>query len=435
MQRELGNSQISCVRMIKMYIASLIITHKNAPKEMLDNISMMECETHEFYKDLLTKSNISEALILQTCNRFEIYISGKQDDIGIKQAIMSMTKKFGKTVKSYIEIKRHIEVIDHLFRVVSSIDSLIIGENQIQFQVKSTFKFALENKYIGQVLGLVFKKTISIGKKIRSETNISKGKVSISSAAVDLVRKHCQIEDQNILLIGTGKMAALLADYLSGIGYNCLTTLGRTQINIEKFSMKYGAIPSHVRDLEKEIEKADIIFSATSCPRTLVSKDLVSRVEKKKQKNRIFVDIAVPADIDPSVSEFESVSYFSIKDLKNIAEFNKIKRSNEIEKVRVILDQEIEYFSKKLQHLHIEVFIKKLNEYTEDIRKNELNKVMRLLGPVDPNVEGILDNFSKSMKKKLLHNFNCEARSDNLDSINVENIVNCLIGSKNVPKN
>ncbi|MCK5104651.1 MAG: hypothetical protein KAR17_17625, partial [Cyclobacteriaceae bacterium] len=124
-----------------MYIASLIITHKNAPKEMLDNISMIERETHEFYKDLLNNSDITEALVLQTCNRFEIYFSGKQEDVGIKQATMSMTKKFGKTVKLYIEIKRHIEVIDHLFRVVSSIDSLIIGENQIQFQVKSTYKF------------------------------------------------------------------------------------------------------------------------------------------------------------------------------------------------------------------------------------------------------------------------------------------------------
>jgi len=418
-----------------MYIASIILTHKNASKDILDCTSMIDKEKHTFYKILLNKSDISEVLILQTCNRFEVYISGKNMDQGINQALESLTEQFGEKILKFLEIKRYTQVIEHLFRVVSSIESLIIGENQIQSQIKITHKFSLEHNYIGQVLDLIFRKAIVVGKEIRTKTNISKGKVSISSAAVDLVKNYCELEDKNILIIGTGKMASLIAEYLSEIRYSCLTSLGRTESRIKDFSEKYSTIPAHVSNLRNEIKKADIIFSATSCPRTLITKEDVETVLNGHIYSKIFVDIASPADIDYKVGEIDNISYFSISDLKNIADSNTIKRENEICKVQKILNEEIDLFSKKLQHLHIEVFVKKLNDYTENIRKKELNKVLGLLGELDPEIENILEKFSKSLKKKLLHNFNIEARSKKTDSENIENLVKAFIGGENVSKN
>ena len=210
-----------------MYIANIRVTHANAQHEIIDRMTMSKSEMAEFMENFIALEHVSEALILQTCNRFEIYYSGKDEQEGRQNARKFVLDKFGDSIADYLISDSYLDTLNHLFRVVSSVDSMVVGENQIQAQVKDALEFASRRQFSGRVIEPLFQKALSMGKRIRTETQISNGKVSISSIAVDLANKHSEIENKNITIVGTGKMASLLADYLPTFRPQGLTVIGR----------------------------------------------------------------------------------------------------------------------------------------------------------------------------------------------------------------
>jgi len=412
-----------------MYIANIRVTHSTAQHDVLDRMTMTDIERAQFMKEFITMDNVSEVLILQTCNRFEIYYSGKDEKEGRQNARKFVLDKFGASIANNLISDSYLDTLNHLFRVVSSVDSMIVGENQIQAQVREALEFASRRKFSGRVLEPLFQKALSMGKRIRTETKISNGKVSISSTAVDLANNHGEIKDKRITIVGTGKMASLVAEYLPSFNPRELTVVGRTPEKVKAFCDKYSGKPADISDLQNVISQTDILFSATSCPRVLITREMVENSICARTVPLTLIDIAMPSDIDPSVSEIELVQYFSIDDLKGLSDANASKRENEIKRAEEIISSELSRLKMKLENLHIEHFLSKLNNYTEEIRCKELEKAINMLETDDPKTREVMAGLSRSLMKKFMHNILKEVKDNPATAEELERFFEVFTGN------
>ncbi|NOQ54614.1 MAG: glutamyl-tRNA reductase [Thermoplasmata archaeon] len=417
-----------------MYIANLRITYETASHDVLSMIALNEDSMNVLYRTLLTQDNIEEVVILQTCNRFEVFFSGKGEGKGRVQARKVILNTFGAHTARYVVEDLWVDTIGHLFRLVSSIDSLIVGENQILSQVKEAFVFSSEHNYCSRVLRPTFQKALSVGKLVRTETDISKGKVSVASAAVDLANDRESLDGRKVVMVGSGKMASLLAEYLCTFELGELVVVGRTPERLEQFCCEHPGRPIPFDELEKELMDTDLMFSATSCPNVLISRDMVERVMDEREKPLTVVDIAMPEDVDPTISEIPFVRFFGLDDLREISERNKALRQSEADKVEVIIAKEIEQFMGSLQHFHLQNLLSHLNLYTEEIRRRELGKAVSMLGELEPQTEMVMEGLSKSLMKKFMHNFMTALREYPGDSEEMKSFVHIFIGSNLQPE-
>ena len=417
-----------------MYVANLRVTHRTAPIEVIDRMVLTEPKRREFCELLLSKSDIGEVIVLQTCNRFELYISGKDEERGKSQARKVMLDWYGVHISEHLVVTAYIETLKHLFKVSSSLDSMIVGETQILGQVRGALEFSSTRQYSGKVLEPLFQKALSVGKRVRTETKISQGKVSIASAAMDLAHQHNPLENKKVLLVGTGNMGSLVAEYLNRFGKNELVVIGRTPEKLEDFCQVYSGRSENFAALQTELKDADILFSATSCPRVLVTKEMVGNAVAGREKPLTLVDIAMPADIDPAVKDIQGVQHFSIDDLHDISSQNLAARQDEASKAEAIIKDELGRFKGKLQNLHVETFLSSLSSYVEDIRQRECERALSMLENSESDTKSVVEVMSKSLTKKIMHNFLMEARSTPSTRVDMEKFVNTFMGNGNVPR-
>ncbi len=414
-----------------MYIANIQITHNEVPQEVLDRLSITKTQLTDFYNSLLALPNVEGALVLQTCNRFEIYFAGKNEEPGISEVKKFMLDRYGAVISKYMISASYVDTLRHLFQVVSSIDSLMVGENQILAQVRESYEFARDNNFTGRILDPIVQKSLFIGKRIRTETRISNGKVSISSAAVDLANKHTPLNGKNVMIIGTGNMATLLAEYLCGFDLNSLMVVGRSPDKVLNFCSEFKGIPLAISDLSDNLPKADVLFSATACPRVIVTADMI-RTAASPSHPMTLIDIAMPADIEPIAGNMANTIYFNIDDLKEISVTNLALRQQEVEKAEEIIEEELARLKFKLENLHIERFLSSINGYVESIRVKELDKALAMLDGADPAITGIMERFSKSLAKKIMHNFIKEIKMTNGETVDMDKFLSIFVGSLDI---
>ena len=414
-----------------MYIANIRITFKTAPHDEISHLTILEPDRHKLCERFLLQKNINEVVIVQTCNRFEVYFAGKGAPKGETQARKVMLDWFGASTAKYMVMDSYLNTVAHLLEMASSLDSMIVGESQILAQVKEAYDYSLKHDHSGKILKLAFQKAISVGKKVRTETGISDGKVSISSVAVDHAHQYIPLKDKKIVILGTGKMASLVAEYLPSFKPKNLIVIGRTPENLEKFCKKYFGKPLSFDYLAKELEDADVVFSATACPNVLITRDMIKEILKRRKKPIIIIDIAMPEDVDPAIGELDNVAYFCIDDLQEISKKNMVIRHNEAIKAQEIIKGEIKRFRKTLQNSHIDHLISSLNNYTDEIRQREVNKSLKMLGEVDEKIQVIVDGLSKSIMKKTMHNFIQSLKSNPSSADDVEKLINLFTSNGN----
>lgn len=414
-----------------MYIANLRVTHKKGAHEVLDRMALTDSALDDLYDTLLGKSDIDEAVVLTTCNRFEIFHSGNNGR-GEAQAKKVVLDNFGAATANYLISDSFLATLEHLFRVSASLESLIVGEDQILGQVKDAFAYAADRGFSSKVLNLVFRKAISVGKKVRSDTGICDGKVSIPSAAIELANEHRPVRDKTVLLVGTGNMASSLARYITEFGPKELVVMGRTPEKLEKFCATHSGCPADFGELGRELERADLIFSATACPHVLITREMIEEATGEGRRGLTLIDIAMPSDIDPTVKEIPGVRYFSIDSLKEISCKNIQARRTEIARAEEIISGELARFKNKLKNLHLENFLSELNVYIEDIRRRELDRSFKMLETRDNDIEGILEGFSRSFKKKIMHNFLIGVKRDRTPAEDMERFLEIFTGNGNV---
>ncbi|MCJ2563077.1 MAG: glutamyl-tRNA reductase [Candidatus Thermoplasmatota archaeon] len=415
-----------------MYVANLRVTHKTAPIEVIDRMILTESKKREICEALLAQNDIEESVVLQTCNRFELYISGKKEEEGKAQARKTMLDWFGPRISEHLVVDSYMETLEHLFRVSSSLESMIVGENQILGQVREALDYSSTNQFSGRVLEPLFQKAISIGRRVRNETKISQGKVSIASAAVDLANRQNPLENKKVLLVGTGNMASLVAEHLAGFGPKELVVVGRTPERLQEFCDVYSGQSRSFKELPTDLEDADVLFSATSCPRVLIPREMVENAVEEREESLTLVDIAMPADIDPTVRDIPGVQHFSIDDLQEISSQNQIARMDEAKKAESVIMEELGRFKGKLQGLHLDTFFSSLNKYVDGIRQKELEKALSKLGDVEPEVRSTVESLSKSLTKKIMHNFLTQVRSSPMAPVDMEKFVTIFMGRENV---
>jgi glutamyl-tRNA reductase len=397
-----------------MNIVLVGLDHKTTPLELREKLAFQPKRLAEALSQLTqsngtTSGELFEAVILSTCNRVEIYAVVK-DEVAGKNKIISFLSNFHgvptEEFEPHLSFSSNLAVAAHLFSVVSGIDSMVIGENQIQRQVKQAFESAQQFGTTGPLLSTLFQNALAVGKRGRRETEIGKNALSISGAAVNLVQRFCpQISTAKILVIGVGEMGLVAVKNLFNLGARDITLINRTEERLQTIANEFDVRTYGFDRLEECLGETDVVLSCTGAPHTVLSKETVGQIqESRSERPLLIVDIAVPRDVDPEVAKLETVQLYNIDELKTRIEVNLEKRCGEIDRVRDIINEELGHFSAWLQSLKAKPVIKKLRKKAEDIREQEFQRALRRLDVhLSEDEVQVVNDLSRRIVNKILH--------------------------------
>ncbi len=358
-------------------IELLGLNHKSAPIEVREKFVFCEEDIKNFVP-LLKEKGISGAIVLSTCNRTEIYIDYKTDSgfagFDIFEETLFNYRKVDKSLCGHFYRKSHSEVARHLFHVVSGLDSMALGEYQIVGQVKDAFSICEKNDLISPVLIRLFNKAFETGKRVRTETNINKGAVSISYAAVDLASKKLHnLKTQPVLLIGAGQTSELTIQNLIKKGCDKFTIVNRTYQKSVELAEKYEAKAEEFSQLETLLLDNNIIISSTASKKPLITKEIVEEVMVKRNNRPLFfVDLSVPRNIAHEVAELDNVYVYDIDNLNNVVEETFGRRRGEICAAEQIIEESVIDFGNWVHTRNLVPTFQIINNYFQEIHKNEL---------------------------------------------------------------
>lgn len=379
------------------------LNHKSAPLKIREKFTLLEAQIPRALAQLKKLADLEEVLILSTCNRTELYSWVKTPRQALNQ-ISDFLFKFSKLkpdkIKKYLYVLTDDLVIEHLFKVASGLDSMVVGESQVLGQVKNSFLLAEKGNFIGENLNFLFRKSLELGKKVRTQTNISKGALSIPAAAVELIKQRFgNLKDKKILVVGAGQTGGLTIKILKENTLGSIATANRTYFRSKNLAKKFSINAIRFSEIKDFIPEIDIIISSTSSPHFIFTKEKIADFMKIRKNKPIFlVDIAVPRDIDPGSRRLKNVTLYNIDDLEFIAKNSLENRIEEVEKVNKIIDKYVAECIFYLNSRKAVPVIKKLQEQF----KNSLDEELTIFsGHKDDSKELVL--FGISLVQKLLH--------------------------------
>jgi len=384
------------------------VNHKTTPVEIREKLAFTKGKIEESVNHLFNFPDIIEHTILSTCNRVEIYARANSQDSAIK-SIKQFICDFHQL--SLVELEDHFysysnkEAVEHLFRVSSSLDSMILGEAQILGQVKEAYSLARDLRSTGLVLNQLFEKAFSIAKKVREETGIAERSVSISSAAVELAQKiFDDLENHTVMLVGTGEMAELAAKHLISYGVKTIYVTSRTYERAANLARALNGSALDFEAFKNELHRADIVITSTSAPNFIIKKEIVEKaIHERKNKPIFFIDIAVPRDIEPDVNDLENVYLYDIDDLQVVVSANIKEREKEAKNAMNFISQEVTKFNNWVGALDAVPTIVEIRKKAENIRKQEIEKTLKKISHLSEDDKQLLRQMSSSMINKILH--------------------------------
>ena len=391
-------------------IVSVGTSHHVAPIEFREKLAFSEEQLIEFLQRLRESDQVQEAVILSTCNRVEVYAlahSVQNADAAAKMLVECLARyhQIGvDSLKKWCYLHRNLETIQHLFRVTSSLDSMVVGESQILGQVKTAYDLSRSAGGVGVVLNRLFTKAFSVGKRIRSETTITTGAVSISYAAVELAKKIFNtLQGKTVAIIGAGEMSELTAKHLVANGASNVLVANRTYERAVKIAEKFNGTPlPYNSDLDFLID-ADIVISSTNAPDYLIKRQpLIDIMRKRKHRYMFLIDIAVPRDIDPDVSKIDNAFLYNIDDLEAVVASNLKDRQHEAVQAEQIVSEEAKRFYNQLQTFQVNPTIKALHQQFQQIADTELQACF-YKATLSDQQEAAITSMTQAIVKKLLH--------------------------------
>lgn len=358
----------------------------------IETMEMVSKEMDHLFEQLREKYSIDEYVEISTCNRKEYYIHN--DCIDFDESLLDSSNK-------YLLIDSGDEAILHLLRMTSGLESMIVGEDQILGQVKTSKKVAVNQHHCGNILDTIFTKAIHVGQVVRNKTKINKGSVSIGSAAVDLAEKHLgSLEDKVVLVIGAGKMGKLVAKSLSEKNLEAIFVANRTYYVAVKLAKDLGGEAILFDDLNKFLKNADVVISATGAPHPIITKERLQSIDASYD-GLFMIDIANPRDITSDVEDL-GVKLFNIDDLREIAELNKQHRIDEFSEAEKIIDVEFDLLKESFKLMEVDDVLSSLRNSMEEIRQRETQKACVKLADVDGSVK-VLDKLTSSVVNKIFY--------------------------------
>jgi glutamyl-tRNA reductase len=393
-----------------MHIVVVGVDHTTAPIELRERLT---CSSRQLplvlSAALVDRQLIQECVLLSTCNRIELYAVCTEVTQGYTQLlhVLSETRQVAyDELNTYCYTLADEQAISHLFGVACGLYSLVPGEPQIQGQVVEALEIAQGGGYAGPITSALFRAAIGVGKRARSETGISRNAVSISHVAVQLTRHlFPKLNEAHILLVGSGQMSELAARNLLDNGAQQLVIINRTQAHAADLAQMLGATHRTFAELADALIDADVVISSTTAPRAIISHEMMQRVmEQRAGRSLLAIDIALPRDIDPSVSAISGVYLYNLDDLQSEVERGLHLRLQEVEHVREIIAVEVASFQRWLASLSVVDTISDLRQHVDTLRQLELARTLRQLSPSLSERElAAIQELTTRLMNKLLH--------------------------------
>ncbi|WP_254174824.1 glutamyl-tRNA reductase [Planktothrix pseudagardhii] len=393
-----------------MNIAVVGLSHKTAPVEVREKLSIPEPQLEAAIAHLLSYPHIEEVAILSTCNRLEIYLVATETQPGIREVTQFLSEKSKLSLhqlRPHLFTLLHDDAIMHLMRVAAGLDSLVLGEGQILSQVKQTHKLSQQYKGISRILNRLFTQAVTAGKRVRTETSIGTGAVSISSAAVELVQMKVQnLSNYRITILGAGKMSRLLVQHLLSKGGNQITILNRTLGRAKELAHQFPDANLKIDTMSEMMSvmaNSDIVFTSTSATEPIVDRSKLETILTASQ-SLMLVDISVPRNVATDVNELAHVQAYNVDDLKAVVAQNHESRRQMAQEAEVLLEEEVQAFDVWWRSLETVPVINCLRDKIEGIREQELEKALSRLGSefADKHQE-VIEALTRGIVNKILH--------------------------------
>ena len=391
-----------------MNLALVGINHRTAPVEVRERMSIPESQLQEAVVDLVHREGIKEGLILSTCNRVEV-IASAEDDVAPEPVIRKFLADHHQCnlalYENYFYHHRQQEAIAHLFRVASSLDSMIVGEPQILGQLKQAYATAREAGGLNGTLNEICVQALAVARKVRRDTAIGASAVSVSYAAVELARKiFGDLAGKTILILGAGKMSEIAAKNLIRSGAGSILVANRTYERAVELAQAFHGTAIRIEQMLDHVEKADIVICSTSAPHYVIHRHHAEQwLAARKNRPMFFVDISVPRNIDPAVNELDNAFVYDIDDLGQVVEANKKHREREAVWADEIIQEEVQKAMRRLASREIVPTIVALEQRLEAIRENEIERYRGRLNGLTPQQREAVDALTHGILNKILH--------------------------------
>lgn len=391
-----------------MQLAVLGLNHKTAPIEVRENFSFPEDRIGRMLKRFKGYARWMEMAILSTCNRTEFYVVLDSDNIDTDEDLIDGIL-WGITDGDYelehFYFHRDMDCIKHLFNVVSSLDSMVIGEGQILSQVKDAYHIAKNFGMTGTVLNTIFNRAIAVGKRVRTETRIAFSAVSISSAAVELAKDIMgDLSLASVLVIGAGTMSELTAQHLIDNGVSTVFVSNRNFTRAKQLAEKFSGIAIPFEDFLTATATADIIITSTGAPHYIIGvRDIVHALPRRiGRPPLVIIDIAVPRDVEPEVSALAGVTLYNIDDLEAVVDSNRETREQEALLAKVIIDEEMLAIEERLSYLSVRPVMTRLKDKFEFLREKVFKRTLVKLPNLDDKEKKVIEQMSRMLMRKFL---------------------------------
>ena len=386
---------------MKQNIINARITFRKSPIHVLERFAFKDLS--DAYLSFKKHASISECVIIQTCNRIELFTASDNHDVHkIKKTWASLTGLEENAFADTLEICDNHDAFEHLLKLTSGLESLVVGEEQILGQIKESIAVARNTKASGKRLNKLFDTSIRIGTRIRNSTGISKGGISLGSMAVKLAEENVDdIKSKNVLLIGTGEAATMVAKSLNKRGYEFHVT-SRTVERSIGFSQTLGGKPIKFEDVLSAFDNYEIIFVATIAPYFLITFDKIMESMKSKKSGMMILDLSNPRTVDEQVATIPGIKLMNIDQIAEMVDKNMTKRKEKVSTVQNIISEEVPIIEATMKRLDAEPLVKDVFTNADSMRIKELQKALQMLGETDEKRIKIIDELTKAVVESIV---------------------------------
>ena len=381
------------------------VNHKTAPIDVRERLAIPDSRLEEALKSLVRHPGVEEGVILSTCNRVELLAQTRNGSADLRQFICDYFDLDPHQFVPHLYEYREREAIRHLFRVASSLDSMVVGEPQILGQVKDAYAIARAVGTVRSQLDLLLTRAFAVAKRVRTETAVGSSAVSVASVAVELAKKiFGSLKDKHVYLVGAGKMSELAARHLQAQGAASIFVSNRTYERATQLAAKFSGEAIHFDDLYETCDRADIVITSTGSPHAIFRREHGEKfLAKRKNRPMFFIDIAVPRDVDPEMDKVDGIFVYDIDDLQQSVSAHASGRKKEAERAETIIEIEVQRFLDRLQTLDVVPTIVSLQDHLENIRQAEIDRVRGRLGPLSAEQELAIEALTRGIVNKVMH--------------------------------
>jgi glutamyl-tRNA reductase len=381
------------------------VNHNTAPVEVRERLALPESRLPEVCKSLCQQEGIEEGMILSTCNRVELLVRRRDGVDNLRSFVCEYFHLDPAEYERYFYDYREEEAVRHIFRVTSSLDSMVVGEPQILGQVKEAYAVARAVGAINSQLDSLLTRAFAVAKRVRTETAVGSSAVSVASVAVELAKKiFGSLNGKHVYLVGAGKMSELAARHLIAHGAASIFVANRTYDRAVQLAKKFHGQAIMFEQLYDTCDKADIVITSTGAPHAIFRREHGELfLSRRRNRPMFFIDIAVPRDVDPGLNKLDGIFVYDIDDLQQAVTSHVADRRKEAERAEAIVALEVQRFQARLQTLDVVPTIVSLQDHLETIRQAEIDRVRGRLGSLSPDQELAVDALTRGIINKIMH--------------------------------